>query len=392
MSGVMSGTEAMNGKWSAISPARQDAMRRRFAALFAADLLAEPPAPPETGTRPPRFDELYEAASNPSAPVAGRIAGALAADPDLRAEFEALLEACAVCWLPVAAAAAGEEGLDRREAGGFRIHACPSAAGSASRWSVPGSGSEDEGVRRAYGFGGRAPCGNHPFHVGVMKMRHHPFTARPVARRPFLPGRAGCPLFPFPPDRAGLLFLAAVLMVASVHAGEEISTLAGEEIGRAALIGRLVPVTGEDQRSVDLTVPFARGSADLTAKAQRQLTELAHALAGERLQGFEIGVYGHTDASGPADYNRTLSEARAAAVVRYLTERFALDAARFRHAGHGEDRLLDGIDPSSPRHRRVEIVVFAPESRQAQQEDGHEEDEDDGEGGEPGGAGLQAID
>ena len=75
-----------------------------------------------------------------------------------------------------------------------------------------------------------------------------------------------------------------------------------------------------------------------------------------------------------------------------LTERFALDAARFHHAGHGEDRLTDGIDPNSPRHRRVEIVVFAPESRQAQQEDGHEENEDDGRGGEPGGAGLQAID
>lgn len=247
-------------------------------------------------------------------------------------------------------------------------------------------------VRRAYRFIGRAPCGYHPFQVGVTKMRHRPFTTRPMARRPFLPGHAGRPLFLLPPGRAGLLCLAAVLMAAPVHAGEEGSTRAGEEIGRAALIGRLVPITGEDRRSVDLTVPFARGSADLTAKAQRQLTELAHALAGERLQGFEVGVYGHTDASGPAAWNRTLSQARAAAVVQYLTERFALDAARFHHAGHGEDRLLDGIDPNSPRHRRVEIVVFAPESRQAQQEDGHEENEDDGRGGEPGGAGLQAID
>ena len=133
MSGVMSGTEAMNGKWSAISPARRDAMRRRFTALFAADLLAEPDAPsvpPETDTRPLRFDELYEAASNPSAPLTGRVAGALAADPGLRAEFEALLDAHAVCWFPVAAAAAGEEGLGRRETGGFRIHVRPSAAGA----------------------------------------------------------------------------------------------------------------------------------------------------------------------------------------------------------------------------------------------------------------------
>ena len=244
-------------------------------------------------------------------------------------------------------------------------------------------------------------------------MRNRPFTTRPVARRPFLPshagrrffpflsGHAGRRLFPFPPGHAGrrlfpcppgctgLLFLAAVLMAAPVHAGKEAAAHAGEAIGRAALTGRLVPITGEDRRSVDLTVPFARGSAELTGKAERQLAELAHALAGERLQGFEVGVYGHTDASGPAAYNRTLSQARAAAVVGYLTERFALDAARFHHAGHGEDQLLDGIDPNSPRHRRVEIVVFAPKSRQAQEEDGsHEENEDDGTGG----TGLQAID
>ena len=133
MSGAMGGTEAMNSKWSAISPARRDAMRRRFAILFAADLLAEPHAPPvrpETDTRPLRFDELYEAASNPSAPIAGRVAGALATDPDLRTEFEALLDAHAVCWFPVAAAAAGKEGLGRREADGFRIHVRSSAAGA----------------------------------------------------------------------------------------------------------------------------------------------------------------------------------------------------------------------------------------------------------------------
>ena len=133
MSAAMRGAEAANRKWNAIAPARRDTMRRRFAVRFAADLLAEPdalPAPPEAEPRPVRFDELYEAASNPSAPVAGRVAAALEADPDLRAEFEALLEVCAMGWFPVAAAAAGEEGLDRRETDGFRIDVRPSAVGA----------------------------------------------------------------------------------------------------------------------------------------------------------------------------------------------------------------------------------------------------------------------
>ncbi len=68
--------------------------------------------------------------SAPPSTTCEDVAGALAAAPGLRAEFEALLEAHAVCWFPVAAAAAGEEGPGRREAGGFRIHVRPSAAGA----------------------------------------------------------------------------------------------------------------------------------------------------------------------------------------------------------------------------------------------------------------------
>ena len=211
-------------------------------------------------------------------------------------------------------------------------------------------------------------------------------------RRPLPPGREAPPFFASPARAAPHLVLAAVLTAApAAHADEHTMVHAAGEMGRAELVGRLVPVTGEERRSVDLTVPFARGSAELTAKAKRQLTELGHALAGERLRDFEVGVYGHTDASGSAAYNRTLSEARAAAVVQHLIRRFALDAARFRHAGYGEDRLLEGVDPRSPRHRRVEIVVFAPEhgNTQAKEDRGHVESEEDR---APDKAGLQAID
>ena len=130
-------------------------------------------------------------------------------------------------------------------------------------------------------------------------------------------------------------------------------------LDREGLTARLIPVTGEPQRSVDLAVPFTRNSAELTAGAREQMAELGAALAGERLKPLEVGVYGHTDASGAAAYNQKLSEKRAAAVVQYLVQRFSLEPKRFRHAGYGEERLLEGIDANSPRHRRVEIVVFA---------------------------------
>ncbi len=154
-------------------------------------------------------------------------------------------------------------------------------------------------------------------------------------------------------------FVLVAGMCLACAAGAPLAAASDAPIGRAELAGRLVPVTGDDARSVDLTVPFARNSAKLTEPAREQLAELGAALAGDRLRRFEVGVYGHTDASGPAPYNRKLSEMRARAVVDYLTERAGLDRARFRHGGFGEERLLEGVVPHSPRHRRVEVVVYA---------------------------------
>lgn len=165
-----------------------------------------------------------------------------------------------------------------------------------------------------------------------------------------------------------------------------------EPISRAELIGKLIPVTGAPVRSVDLMVPFAKSSAKLTAPAREQLNELGAALAGEKLRGLEVSVYGHTDASGPAAYNRKLSEKRAEAVVRYLVESSGLERARFRHGGFGEQHLLEGIDPDSPRHRRVEIVVFRPAGRDADGAVGDKREKDDGKTGDgQKDSGLQVI-
>ena len=155
-------------------------------------------------------------------------------------------------------------------------------------------------------------------------------------------------------SRLAGLGLTVLAVAVPTYAQENIPAL-----GREELTSRLVPVTGETQRSVDLTVPFARNSAKLTTTAREQLDELGAALAGKWLKPLDVGVYGHTDVSGKAAYNQKLSERRAAAVVQYLVQRFSLEPRRFRHAGYGEERPLEGIDANSPHHRRVEIVVFA---------------------------------
>ncbi len=168
-----------------------------------------------------------------------------------------------------------------------------------------------------------------------------------------------------PGSRLAGLTLALLVVIAPVFVP---AAARSQPVDRQELTDRLVPVTGEEQRSVDLRVPFAVNSAELTARARQQLDELGAALGGDRLRSYDVGVYGHTDASGRAAYNQQLSERRAGAVVRYLVQGLGLEPARFRHAGYGEDRLLAGMPANSSRHRRVEIVVFAQAAPSAMEE------------------------
>jgi outer membrane protein OmpA-like peptidoglycan-associated protein len=110
--------------------------------------------------------------------------------------------------------------------------------------------------------------------------------------------------------------------------------------------------------SVNLSVTFATGSAELTPQAIRTLDELGKALASADLAGFRFRVEGHTDTVGSAEMNQTLSERRAAAVVQYLTSRHGIPAARLEAIGLGESRPLvpTGDEVNEPRNRRVQVV------------------------------------
>ena len=118
----------MSRSWSTLSEPVRQRLRGRFALSVAADALAAPEEPPKE-VRPPRFDQLHAAARDPLTALTEPLAAALAADDRARAAFEALLRDGAVCWFPLAAAAAGAAGLDAREEAGFRIRLRPSSAG-----------------------------------------------------------------------------------------------------------------------------------------------------------------------------------------------------------------------------------------------------------------------
>ena len=69
-----------------------------------------------------------------------------------------------------------------------------------------------------------------------------------------------------------------------------------------------------------------------------------------------IRVDGHTDASGSAEYNQSLSERRADAVAKYLTDT-GIDPSRIETRGAGESEpVFSGADAF--RNRRIELTVL----------------------------------
>jgi OmpA-OmpF porin, OOP family len=119
-----------------------------------------------------------------------------------------------------------------------------------------------------------------------------------------------------------------------------------------------VPAAATTAPSVNLTVNFANGSAELTPAAINALDELGRALSSKDLAGYRFRIEGHTDTVGPHDYNRALSERRAEAVVDYVAKKYSVDPSRLQAIGMGEDGLLVPTPPQTPepRNRRVQVI------------------------------------
>ena len=113
---------------------------------------------------------------------------------------------------------------------------------------------------------------------------------------------------------------------------------------------------GPSELSLMLRIAFGFDSAELTPAATRDLDEVAAALNDPKLAAAQVTMEGHTDATGPADYNLHLSQRRADTVVAYLVRRGGVASDRLRAAGFGEYRLLPVYGPTDDRQRRVEIV------------------------------------
>ena len=98
---------------------------------------------------------------------------------------------------------------------------------------------------------------------------------------------------------------------------------------------------------------FALDSAELPPELMRPLDAVAQALREQGAQAVRIEV--HTDASGPSEARRTLTQRRAEAIKAYLVER-GVDATALHAVGMGSTVSRPLADPYAAANRRIEVV------------------------------------
>jgi outer membrane protein OmpA-like peptidoglycan-associated protein len=110
--------------------------------------------------------------------------------------------------------------------------------------------------------------------------------------------------------------------------------------------------------TIAVTVHFAFDSAEILPQAVPNLQSLGQALESPQLAPYRIRIEGHTDSTGPAVYNRGLSQRRANSVRQYLVQHFDISADRLLTEGRGEDEPIDTNDTRAGqrKNRRAEFV------------------------------------
>jgi outer membrane protein OmpA-like peptidoglycan-associated protein len=175
---------------------------------------------------------------------------------------------------------------------------------------------------------------------------------------------------------------AAGAVIGGVASGSARGAIIGAAVGGAAgaAIGGIMDAQAEDLQdklpnarverigegihiTFDSGILFDVNSANLRSTAQGNLNDLVASL--EDYEGTEVLVVGHTDATGEAAYNQSLSERRADAARNYLVGG-GLASDRVRAVGRGEMEPIADNDSEAglQANRRVEIAIFASEEMQ----------------------------
>ncbi len=155
----------------------------------------------------------------------------------------------------------------------------------------------------------------------------------------------------------------------AMERAESARSAAENSMAKASSLEKYMDSYDNFQPSTSKTILFGFDKWNLNADAKKDLDELATNLANAKK--YVVEVQGFTDTTGPANYNYSLSERRAATVVRYLTEQHKIPVYRVHTIGLGKDMPAQAENRREARKlsRRVEVKVYTrPELPQTAQQ------------------------
>lgn len=108
-------------------------------------------------------------------------------------------------------------------------------------------------------------------------------------------------------------------------------------------------------------VYFATNKYDLNEESRATLNKLANVL--QEFPDTNILVVGHTDSTGPRDFNMRLSKDRAQAVTNYFVTQKSLSAGRITTEWFGPDAPIadNGTVEGRAKNRRVNVAIVPNE-------------------------------
>ncbi len=117
-----------------------------------------------------------------------------------------------------------------------------------------------------------------------------------------------------------------------------------------------IATIAKEKPNIDLEINFDYNSADISTRSMPSVQALGKALTNPELKGSTFVVAGYTDAAGTDGYNQDLSERRADAIKRYLTDKYGIAGSDLVTVGYGKTKLKDPSNPMADVNRRVQVV------------------------------------